>query len=354
MTSASSSAPSPAATNSTTSCTTSQISSIVSLYTDAAKSSSCAPDSTTTSYSVYVFTKFASSCASQLKTLAGDLSNCYYDYEISNKKASLQTIARSANYISTTVFLSTTTASSGADTSRQLGFSVALITFVAKSLLLARTHWKVSATLFERSLQMSLIMQRLSLLVLVTILTNVISVAAWSSASSSSSSESVNASSWTPSTRNCSTQEITIMRKLYVGVAANTACASGSTVDKNEIYVSSECTSMCLPVLENLEEALPDCYYFLTGYENSNKKWDAYSSLAQCDQWIVPAPVWVRFHSNKTISVPTPSSASGSAIMDDISAPSASGSEMVGSTSSSSTVRGSWLVAMVVAALAAP
>lgn len=177
-----------------------------------------------------------------------------------------------------------------------------------------------------------------------------VSVLAWPAASSSSGSFNDSAS-WTPSTWNCSAQEIMVMRKLYVGVAANTACASGSTVDKYEIYVHSECTSACSPVLQNLEEALPDCYYYLANYENSNKKWDAYSSLAQCDQWISPATVWVRFHSNKTISVPTPSSASGSAVMDDVIASSTSGSEIVGSTSSASMARESlWFGAVFFAA----
>ncbi|POM73958.1 Elicitin-like protein [Phytophthora palmivora] len=120
FTSGSSATPSPAATSSTTSCTTSQVSNLESLYSQAAKSSSCAPDASTSSYSIYIFTKCASSCASKLKILAGDLPNCYYDYESSNKKTSLLeqiddcTGSNHANYISTTLFLSTTSATSDA------------------------------------------------------------------------------------------------------------------------------------------------------------------------------------------------------------------------------------------------
>ncbi|KAG1698436.1 hypothetical protein DVH05_014978 [Phytophthora capsici] len=64
------------------------------------------------------------------------------------------------------------------------------------------------------------------------------------------------------------------MRKLFIGVAAHTGCANESTVDKYELHVESECSSLCTPALQNLEESLPDCNYFLEGYENSNKKSD--------------------------------------------------------------------------------
>ncbi|KAL3657223.1 hypothetical protein V7S43_017883 [Phytophthora oleae] len=61
-----------------------------------------------------------SSCATQLQTLASDIPDCYYDYESSNKKASLLeqiddcTGPNHVNYISTTVFLSSTSAQSDA------------------------------------------------------------------------------------------------------------------------------------------------------------------------------------------------------------------------------------------------
>ncbi|KAG3106317.1 hypothetical protein PI124_g15493 [Phytophthora idaei] len=166
-------------------------------------------------------------------------------------------------------------------------------------------------------------MKRSSIFVLFASLVNV---------SSSGSSSPFNASDSTPSTRNCSAQEITVMRKLYIGVAAHTACANESTIDKYEVDVSSECTSLCTPVLQNLEEALPNCNYFLKDYENSNKKWEAYSSLAQCDQRNASDPVSVGFHSNSTITILTPSSAFGSAVKDEISATSNSGSDFVGSS----------------------
>ncbi|KAG7376621.1 hypothetical protein PHYPSEUDO_013034 [Phytophthora pseudosyringae] len=141
--SSTSSTPSPAATSSTTSCTTAQVSSLVSLYSEAAKSASCAPDATFSSYSVYIFTKCASSCASKLEILAGDIPNCYYDYESSNKKASLLeqidgcTGTSHASSISTTVYLSTTSATSRA-LSRALHLSqtFGLVLFAVAGILL--------------------------------------------------------------------------------------------------------------------------------------------------------------------------------------------------------------------------
>jgi hypothetical protein len=143
LTSGSSSAPSPAATSSTTSCTTSEVSSLVSLFTDAAKSSSCAADATVSTYSVYIFTKCVSSCAPKLKLLANDLPNCYYDYESSNKKAALLNEIDGcgySTYISTTVFLSTGSATSDAasyrSTAFQFGQALALVLFAGVGALL--------------------------------------------------------------------------------------------------------------------------------------------------------------------------------------------------------------------------
>ncbi|OWY94658.1 Elicitin, partial [Phytophthora megakarya] len=262
--SGSSATPSPASTSSTTSCTTSQVANIVSMYKQAATTSNCQPDATTGPYSVYIFTKCGSSCATKLKLLAGDLPNCYYDYESANKKASL---------------LEQIDDCTGDNSATSITDEMSYL-YMELVMLISEVN--------------STTMPYFPALTLLTILVNMALVA------STSSSDSVNGStSWSPSERNCSSQEITIMRKLYIGVAATTACATGSTVDRNEIYVHSECSSLCTPVLQNLEEALPNCYYYLSGFEDSNKKWDAYSSLVQCDQG---TPVWVRFHSNKTIS----------------------------------------------------
>ncbi|KAL4150403.1 hypothetical protein PRNP1_009805 [Phytophthora ramorum] len=142
--SGSSSTLSPAATSSSTSCTTSQVSSLVSLYTSAAKSSSCVPDATLSSYSVYIFTHCGSSCASKLKLLADDLPNCYYDYGTSNAKTSLLeeigacTGSNHANYISTTLYLSSTMATSSAsrDTASHLNQVLSLILAVVAGALL--------------------------------------------------------------------------------------------------------------------------------------------------------------------------------------------------------------------------
>ncbi|KUG02129.1 hypothetical protein AM587_10011924 [Phytophthora nicotianae] len=125
------------------------------------------------------------------------------------------------------------------------------------------------------------------------------------------------------------------MRKLYIGVAAHTACANESTVDKYEV--------------ENLEEALPDCNYYLKDYENSNKKWEAYASLAHCDQRNASDPVAVRFHSNSTITILTPSSASGSAVMDEVSMSSNSNSDFVDNSPAMGTQM-SWIGAAFIAA----
>ncbi|KAG3106313.1 hypothetical protein PI125_g13223 [Phytophthora idaei] len=139
--SSSSSTPSPAAA---TSCTTSQVSNLESLYTRAAKSSSRAPDVTISSYSVYIYTRCASSCASKLEMLAGDIPNCYYDYGSSNMKASLLekiddcTGTNHANYISTTLYLSTTSATPGAssDFALHLGQTFGLVAFAVALALL--------------------------------------------------------------------------------------------------------------------------------------------------------------------------------------------------------------------------
>ncbi|EGZ11522.1 hypothetical protein PHYSODRAFT_517459 [Phytophthora sojae] len=108
LSSGSSATLSPAATSSSTSCTTAQVASIVNLYNEAAKSSSRAPDATVSSYSVYVFTKCESSCASKLKILAADLPDCYYDYESSNKKASLLQEIDDCTGTSHTIYIRTT------------------------------------------------------------------------------------------------------------------------------------------------------------------------------------------------------------------------------------------------------
>ncbi|ETL39573.1 hypothetical protein F442_09295 [Phytophthora nicotianae P10297] len=192
-------------------------------------------------------------------------------------------------------------------------------------------------------------MKRSSMLVLLAVLVNLSFTSAWSSSSSGSSS-SFNVSDWTPSTRNCSTQETIVMRKLYIGVAAHTACANESTVDKYEVEVRSECRSLCTPVLQNLEEALPDCNYYLKDYENSNKKWEAYASLAHCDQRNASDPVAVRFHSNSTITILTPSSASGSAVMDEVSMSSNSNSDFVDNSPAMGTQM-SWIGAAFIAAV---
>eukprot|EP00644_Phytophthora_capsici_P007383 jgi/Phyca11/506685/fgenesh2_kg.PHYCAscaffold_21_\ len=137
----SSSTSSPAASSSTTSCTTSEVSTLVSLYTETAKSSSCAPDATLSSYSVYIFTKCGSSCATKLKTLANDVPNCYYDYESSNKKTSLlkqidDCSGPTATYISTTVFLSSTSANSDASkTTLSFAHASTLVLLVVSMLL---------------------------------------------------------------------------------------------------------------------------------------------------------------------------------------------------------------------------
>ncbi|KAF4046002.1 hypothetical protein GN244_ATG01561 [Phytophthora infestans] len=55
-----------AGSGSTINCTNSEVSSLVSLYTETAKSSPCTSDATRTFYSITIFTKCASSCASKL------------------------------------------------------------------------------------------------------------------------------------------------------------------------------------------------------------------------------------------------------------------------------------------------
>lgn len=87
--SGSSSASSPAVTSSTTTCTTSQAATIVDKYTTAAKSPLCVSDSTISTYSIYIFTKCASSCATTLKTLANELPNCLDEISVTNVKTSL-------------------------------------------------------------------------------------------------------------------------------------------------------------------------------------------------------------------------------------------------------------------------
>ncbi|KAG6960869.1 hypothetical protein JG688_00009364 [Phytophthora aleatoria] len=120
------------------------VSNLESLYTRAAKSSSCAPDVTISSYSVYIYTRCASSCASKLEMLAGDIPNCYYDYGSSNMKASLLekiddcTGTNHANYISTTLYLSTTSATPDAssDFALHLGQTFGLVAFAVALALL--------------------------------------------------------------------------------------------------------------------------------------------------------------------------------------------------------------------------
>ncbi|ETP44080.1 hypothetical protein F442_09294 [Phytophthora nicotianae P10297] len=140
----SSSTPSPAATSSNTSCTESQISNLESLYTRAAKSSACAPDVSITDYTVYIYTKCASSCASRLQLLAGDIPNCYYDHGSSNMKTALLEkidyckVTNQANYISTTLFLSTRSSTPDASSALalQLGQTFSLVVFAVVLALL--------------------------------------------------------------------------------------------------------------------------------------------------------------------------------------------------------------------------
>ncbi|KAG7376620.1 hypothetical protein PHYPSEUDO_013033 [Phytophthora pseudosyringae] len=132
-----------------------------------------------------------------------------------------------------------------------------------------------------------LTMKLLSMLVLLVQLVNLPFVLAWSAASPPSGS-SLNASDWTPSTWNCRVRQRVHRRQV-----------------RGPVQVSSECTSLCTPVLQNLLESLPDCNYFLKDNEGSNKKWDAYSSLTQCDQRAASDPVSVRCHSNSTSTIST-------------------------------------------------
>ncbi|EEY55451.1 elicitin-like protein [Phytophthora infestans T30-4] len=133
-----------AGSGSTINCTNSKVSSLVSLYTETAKSSPCTSDATRTSYSITIFTKCASSCASKLETLASDLPNCVYAYESSNKKTSLQrqikdcTESSFASHISTTVFLSSTssdTSSASSDFGLGLGRMITVVGFMAIAML---------------------------------------------------------------------------------------------------------------------------------------------------------------------------------------------------------------------------
>ncbi|KAG7384170.1 hypothetical protein PHYBOEH_009627 [Phytophthora boehmeriae] len=116
-TSSSSATPTPTTASSNVSCTDSQVESIETLYARAAKSSSCQADSYISSYSVYIFTKCGSSCASALSILAGDLPDCYATYAATNTKNALQkeidacTGPYHTTSISTTLYLSSTTSS---------------------------------------------------------------------------------------------------------------------------------------------------------------------------------------------------------------------------------------------------
>jgi hypothetical protein len=190
-----------------------------------------------------------------------------------------------------------------------------------------------------------------SMLVLLAVLMSLCSAAMDSSlAGSGSTSDSVS----TPSSRNCTAQEITVMKKLYVGVAANTACARFSTVDKHEIYVEAPCNSTCEPVVQNLAESLPNCGYYLDGEWTGNHWFDINEFLVRCGQSAPGGTVYATFKSNTTITVPGLSSASGSAIMDEVSASSTNGSEAVGSDSSAAaTHRLAWGVAALVAGVLA-
>ncbi|RLN66955.1 hypothetical protein BBJ28_00007177 [Nothophytophthora sp. Chile5] len=76
----------PTSTASNTDCTTSEVNDMWNSFITTATSSACADDSTVNAYSIYIDTLCSSACTDQIKTLAEDLPNCYYEYEFSNKK----------------------------------------------------------------------------------------------------------------------------------------------------------------------------------------------------------------------------------------------------------------------------
>ncbi|RLN72268.1 hypothetical protein BBJ28_00019709 [Nothophytophthora sp. Chile5] len=77
---------SPTSIASNTDCTTSEVNDMWNSFTTTATSSACADNSTVNAYSIYIDTLCSSACTEQIKTLAEDLPNCYYEYEHSNKK----------------------------------------------------------------------------------------------------------------------------------------------------------------------------------------------------------------------------------------------------------------------------
>ncbi|KAE8890476.1 hypothetical protein PF003_g25655 [Phytophthora fragariae] len=108
-TSSDSTSPTPASTASSTGCTTTEANEMWDLYVSTAQSDECADDSTVNGYSVYIFTSCSSDCADKVKDLAEALPNCYYSYELINKKQDvleeLDDCEESSNYyISVTLY----------------------------------------------------------------------------------------------------------------------------------------------------------------------------------------------------------------------------------------------------------
>jgi DNA-binding FrmR family transcriptional regulator len=98
----------PASTASSTSCTTTEVQDMWDQYVSTALSDECAADSSVGVYSVNIFTSCGSDCADKIKDLAEELPNCYYDYDLENKKQDvleeLEGCDESSSYISVTVY----------------------------------------------------------------------------------------------------------------------------------------------------------------------------------------------------------------------------------------------------------
>ncbi|RLN72265.1 hypothetical protein BBJ28_00019706 [Nothophytophthora sp. Chile5] len=98
----------PTSTASNTDCTTSEVNDMWNSFITTATSSACADDSTVNAYSIYIDTLCSSACADQIKTLAEDLPNCYYEYEFTNKKQELldeiDTCSDSSSYLMISVY----------------------------------------------------------------------------------------------------------------------------------------------------------------------------------------------------------------------------------------------------------
>lgn len=121
---------------------------------------------------------------------------------------------------------------------------------------------------------------------------------------STGSASSPSASSISSSSVNCTSQERNETVGLFLNLTTIDECAGDASISNNRIMVYPACGSACATKIQEVGDELLDCYYYVAGYDSGNMKEEVANSLAQCELWIPPPPVWVSIYADHNLSSP--------------------------------------------------